>query len=231
LGDLKLDGDWDFVGAENEYRQAIDLDRNNVGAHVSLAALLSRVGRFDESLAEALRIEQIDPNSSATMQDSALYHYLAGRYADALGRFKKANDLGGISATRLAILASCYARTGLARDSLATAEQARRLAAPGTEQWADSYLADPYCREGKQDEVSGWIRTWERLSRQRYVEPLLMAIMIAPTGNRDKTFDWLEKGYQARSPNMPWLKVHPNLENLRTDPRFQDLVRRVGFPQ
>jgi len=92
-------------------------------------------------------------------------------------------------------------------------------------------LADPYCRGGKQDEVSGWIVIWERLSRQRYVEPFLMAMLIAPTGNREKAFDWLERAYQARSPNMPWLKVHPNLENLRTDPRFQDLVRRVGFPQ
>jgi len=231
LGVLKWSCDWDFVGAENEIRQAIDLDRNNVDAHSSLAALLSLLGRSDESLAEVLRIEQIDPNSSATMQDSAWLHYRAGRYADALGRFKKANDLGGISATRLAILASCYARMGLARDSLATAEQARRLIPPGMEQWPDVYLADPYCRAGKQDEVSGWIRTWERLSSQRFVEPFLMAILIAPTGNRDKAFDWLERAYQARSPGMPWLKVHPNLENLRTDPRFQDLVRRVGFPQ
>ena len=119
LGDLKWSCDWDFVAAENEFRQAIDLDRNNVGAHGSLATCLLLVGRFGESRAEALRVEEIDPNSS---QESAFLLYIAGRYADALGRFKKANDLGGTSATRLAMVASCYARMGLARDSLATAE-------------------------------------------------------------------------------------------------------------
>jgi tetratricopeptide (TPR) repeat protein len=116
---LKWSCDWDFVAAENEFRQAIDLDRNNVGAHGSLATCLLLVGRFGESRAEALRVEEIDPNSS---QESAFLLYIAGRYADALGRFKKANDLGGTSATRLAMVASCYARMGLARDSLATAE-------------------------------------------------------------------------------------------------------------
>jgi hypothetical protein len=115
-------------------------------------------------------------------------------------------------------------------ESIATALEGRKLVAPGEDQMADAYLAEPYAR-GRQEEVSQWIKNWERVSATRYVEPFLMALMIAPTGNRDKTFEWLERGYNGRSPNMPFLKVHPILEDLRPDPSFKDLVRRVGFPQ
>jgi hypothetical protein len=95
----------------------------------------------------------------------------------------------------------------------------------------DTYLADPFCRIGRRSEVLDWIGAWERQSAQGHLESFLMAIMIAPTGNRDLAFAWLEKAFEERSVNMLFLKVHPHLEILHPDPRYQDLVRRVGFPE
>ncbi len=116
-------------------------------------------------------------------------------------------------------------------EAIAVAEQARKLVEPGKEQMADAYLADPYLRCGRQAEALKWVEIWERLSKQRHVESFLMAIMNAAAGDRGRAFEWLEFAFKERSSNMPFLKIHPILEGLRPDPRFQALVRRVGFPQ
>ena len=130
----------------------------------------------------------------------------------------------------LALLAGAYARKGMDRDAAACSAKARELVAVGKQQMIDTYLADPFCRIGKQSEVLKWIETWEHVSTQGHVESFLMALMNAPAGNRDKAFAWLERAFEERSVNIPFLKVHPLLDTLHSDPRFQNLVRRVGFP-
>lgn len=231
LGTLKYRFDWDFSGGESNIRRAISLNENSLGAHSALAYYLSCVSRFDESVKEALKAEQLDPNSTGTAQTTALEYYFQGRYDQAIEKFDRAIELGGNSATRLAILASCYVRKGMNTQSLACAEQGRKLVLPGVDQMADAYLADPFSRNGKTDQVLEWINNWTLISKQRYVDGWLMAIMIAPTGNRDITCEWLERGYKERSPNMPWIKKHPSFDRISSDPRFQDLVRKMNFPE
>jgi tetratricopeptide (TPR) repeat protein len=165
------------------------------------------------------------------MQQSAFIYYLAGRHAEAIDRFNKANEMGPSSATRLAIMAGSYARRGMYDESIAAAEQARKLVEPGKELMADAYLTDPYSRCGRKAEALKWVEIWERLSKQRHVESFLMATMNAGVGNRDRAFEWLEIAFKERSTNMPFLKIHPILEGLRSDPRFQALVHRVGLPR
>ncbi len=86
-------------------------------------------------------------------------------------------------------------------------------------------------KSGKQAEARGLLEELLKLSAERYVPPYNMALFYNGLGERDKTLEWLERAYQERDPKLVFLKVDAKWNNLREDPRFQDLLRRVGFPQ
>ncbi len=229
LGVVKWRFDWDFSGSEAELRRAIELSPNSSGVHEAYSLELAITGRLDEAIIEALKAHELDPVAFESERHLGWIFFLAGRYDESITRYRIALGMDQDRPLELAHLAGAYARKGMDRDAADCAARARRLVAVGKQQMIDTYLADPFCRIGKQSEVLKWIDTWEYVSTQGHVESFLMALMNAPAGNRDKAFAWLERAFEERSVNMPFLKVHPLLETLRSDPRFQDLVRRVGF--
>jgi adenylate cyclase len=230
LGTIKWRFDWEFSGAEREMLKAIELNPNSSEAHGSYANYLAIAGRLEEAIAEALKAYELDPISAESERDLAWLFFLARRYDESIAHFRAALGMKPDRPLELALLAGAYARTGMDREAAACSVEARELVAVGREQMLDTYLADPFCRIDRRSEVLNWIEVWERQSAQSHIESFLMAIMIAPTGNRDKAFVWLERAFEERSVNMPFLKVHPQLETLHSDARFQELVRRVGFP-
>jgi TolB-like protein len=230
LGVVKWRFDWDFSGSEAEMRRAIELSPNSSGVHGAYSYELAITGRLDEAIVEALKAHELDPVAFDSERDLGWLYFLARRYDESITHFKIALGMDQDRPLELALLAGAYARKGLARDAAACSAKARELVAVGKQQMIDTYLADPFCRIGKRSEVLEWIDTWERVSTQGHVESFLMALMNAPAGNRDKAFGWLERAFEERSVNMPFLKVHPLLDTLHSDPRFQNLVRRVGFP-
>ena len=230
LGTIKWRFDWDFSGAEREMLKAIELNPASAGAHSNYGDYLAIAGRFEEAIAEALKGYELDPISAESERDMAWVFFLARRYDESTARFRTALGMKPGRPLELALLAGAYARRGMDRDAAESSAEARKLVAVGREQMLDTYLADPFCRIGRRSEVLKWIETWEHQSAQGHIESFLMALMIASTGDRDKAFAWLERAFEERSVNMPFLKVHPLLDTLHSDPRFQDLVRRVGFP-
>jgi adenylate cyclase len=230
LSTIKWRFDWDFPGAEVEIRRASGLNSNNSGVHWAYSILLAITGRLDEAIVEALKAHELDPVSFESERELGWVFFLAGRYDESIACFRIALGMDQNRPLELAILAGAYARRGMDRDAASCSAKARGFVAAGKEQMLDAYLAEPFCRIGRQSEVLRWIETWERVSTQGHAESLLMALMIAPTGNREKAFAWLERAFEERSVNIPFLKVHPLLDTLHSDPRFQNLVRRVGFP-
>ena len=230
LGVVKWRFDWDFSGSEAEMRRAIELSPNSSGVHGAYSYELAITGRLDEAIIEALKAHELDPVAFESERDLGWLYFLARRYDESITHFKIALGMDQDRPLELALLAGAYARKGLDRDAAACSAKARELVAVGKQQMIDTYLADPFCRIGKPSEVLKWIDIWERVSTQGHVESFLMALMNASAGNRDKAFAWLERAFEERSVNMPFLKVHPLLEPLHSDPRFQNLVRRVGFP-
>jgi adenylate cyclase len=230
LGTVKWRFEWDFSGAEREFQRAMELNPNSSAVHDSYSDFLAIMGRLDEAVIEALKAHELDPVSFESERDLAWTLFLARRYDESIDRMKKAMGMDQNRPLELAILAGAYARNGMDQDAAACSSKARELVPAGSEQMLDAYLADPFCRTGKMSEALKWIEIWKLRSAQGPVEDVLMAIMIAPTGNRDLAFAWLETGIRERSVNMPFLKVHPHLDTLRSDPRFPDLLRRVGFP-
>ncbi len=230
LGFLKWRYDWDFEGAEAEIKKAIALRPNSAGLHAGYAQYLSVMGRFDEAIKEQLMAEGLDPASHGAIRGTGWIYFQARRWDESIIRFKKALAIRPDQPLELALLGGAYGHKGADADSIVAAEKARHLVAPGKEQILDAYLAGPYSKAGKQAEVLQWIEIWDRLSTEHHLESFLMALMNAPPGNSDRAFDWLEKAYKERSVNMPFLLIHPLLDTLRSDRRFEDLVRRVGFP-
>jgi len=124
---------------------------------------------------------------------------------------------------------SAYIEKGMFAEAVAEARKARELNSANSQPAAQ--LGYALAKSGKQEEARGLLEELLRLSTQRYVSPGNIALIYNGLGERDETFSWLERGYKERDPKMVFLKVEPKWNNLRSDSRFQDLLRRVGFTQ
>jgi Flp pilus assembly protein TadD len=114
-------------------------------------------------------------------------------------------------------------------EAVAEARKARELS--GVSSYPTAFLGYALAKSGKQAEARALLEELLKLSTERYVSPYNIALIYNGLNERDETLAWLEKGYEQRDPKMVFLRVEPKWNNLRADPRFQDLLRRVGFPQ
>ena len=124
---------------------------------------------------------------------------------------------------------SAYIEKGMFPEDIAEARKARELSGVSTQPIA--LLGYALAKSGKQAEARAEIEGLLKLSTERYVPPYSIAFIYNGLDERDKALAWLERGYEQRDPKMVFLKVEPKWNNLRNDPHFQDLLRRVGFPQ
>jgi tetratricopeptide (TPR) repeat protein len=209
----------------------MELNPSSATAHVTYAAHLIAAGRLEEGVAEMIRAQALDPTSARTAGHLGWCYVAARRYDEAIAHFAKALQLDSNFAYAQAQLAWNYARKGVHPEAIAAGQEARRLVAPGEDLLTDGWLAEAYVRAGKQAEVLAWIETWERLSAHRYVDGYYLAYLYAAVGNPDAALQSLSRAYEDHSPNMPFLNVDPPFDPLRSDPRFRDLVRRVGLPE
>ncbi len=231
LSYVNLAFDWDWSGGEKEFKRAMELNPSSATAHVTYAAHLIAAGRLEEGVAEMIRAQALDPTSARTAGHLGWCYVAARRYDEAIAHFTKALQLDSNFAYAQAQLAWNYARKGVHPEAIAAGQEARRLVAPGEVLLTDGWLAEAYVRAGKQAEVLAWIETWERLSAHRYVDGYYLAYLYAAVGNPDAALQSLSRAYEDHSPNMPFLNVDPPFDPLRSDPRFRDLVRRVGLPE
>ena len=122
---------------------------------------------------------------------------------------------------------SAYIEKGMLSEAVAEARKAKELNSANSQPTAQ--LAYALAKSGKPEEARGLLEELLRVSSQRHVSPGNIALIYNSLGERDETFSWLERGFEERDPKMVFLKVEPKWNNLREDPRFQDLMRRVGF--
>jgi Flp pilus assembly protein TadD len=124
---------------------------------------------------------------------------------------------------------SAYIEKGMLSEAVAEARKAKEL--NGVNSQGAAQLAYALAKSGKQEEARSLLAELLRVASQRHVSPGNIALIYNSLGERDETFSWLERGFEQRDPKMVFLKVEPKWNNLRDDPRFQDLLRRVGLPQ
>lgn len=219
--------DWNWEGAESQYKRAIELNPNYPTAHQWYSVYLSSMGRHEEAIAQATRAQEIDPVSLPIARDLTRAFYLARQYDQAIAVSIKAIELDHRTYGLNSPLEMAYEQKGLYDQAIEARLKASSIA--GFESQVIAALREQY-------QSLGWKRYWqkelsrtEKLAKQEYVSPYILVRLYARLGEKEKAFEWLEKAYEERSDHLIYLKVDPILDSLRADARFKDLLRRVGF--
>jgi TolB-like protein/DNA-binding winged helix-turn-helix (wHTH) protein/Flp pilus assembly protein TadD len=229
LGVLSYVFDWDWDTADREFNRAIALAPSYSCVHEDRAIFLALIGRRAEALAEITKIDQLDYGSSAAHTESMTYYGLRD-YPDLIEASRRALLLDPKDWYQHYTLGVGYEGTGKLLEAISEYQKAVELSAG--DQDSTAALAHAFVAIGRRAEAEKILHDFERKSKSAHVSPYLMATMFASLGDKDRAFDFLEKAYQERSLNLPWgLKADSRIDNLRSEPRFQALMRQVNFPQ
>jgi TolB-like protein/DNA-binding winged helix-turn-helix (wHTH) protein/Flp pilus assembly protein TadD len=214
--------DWDWKVAEKEYRRAIELDPNYATAHHWYAEYLAQMGRFDEALVESERARQLDPLSLVIAADNGVILYYSRQYDRAIEQFRAALDMDP-TFPRAHMVQAAYAQKGMYADSLAVISKWQ----PGPGYWSN--LAYDYGRSGRQAEAQLALRELQKLDRRQPVDPLTFCVAYIGMNKNNQAVTSLQKAFEEHSISLASLKVDPIYDPLRSDPRFQDLLRHIGL--
>ena len=222
-------GRWDWSGAEAEYRRAIELNPNYAHAHQWYSQLLCELGRFDEGLAEAQRAHSLDPLNLILAADIGNRLYWARRYSDAIAPLQKTLELDSNFAVAHRFLGQVYEQNGTFEAALSELKRAAELSSNNPIDLGA--LGHTYAMSEQRKQASEILQQLQRLSAKRHVSGYHFALIYAGLGDKENALHWLEEAYREHSTWILHLKVDPRLDPLRSDPRFQDLLRRVGLGQ
>ena len=216
------------LAAERHFKRALELDPNNAEAFLYYAHLRSNQGRHEEALREAARALELEPFNSRfnALEGQFLVH--AGRSDEALTRLQSVLALDPNNVLALMFIATAYIEKGMHAEAIA----ASRKAADRTRRTMShplGLLGYALAKSGDTAKARAVLAELLATSETKYMAPYGVALVYNALGERDETFAWLERGFQARDHKMNLLKVDPKWNNLHGDPRFGDLVRRIGF--
>jgi tetratricopeptide (TPR) repeat protein len=224
LGYVLASYDRDFAGSERELKRAIELNPNYATARQWYGEVLTYLGRFDESFAEFRRGLELEPLSLPINWDYGRCLYMGRRYGEALAQLKKTLELDpGFSRARRT-LAELYRINGDYAN--AAEEYAKSFELRGESQNA-VLLRESFAKGG----WKGYLRLVTAENSPLKENNSVRARAYLELGEKEKAFAELTKAYENRGSGLAWLKVEPQLAPLRSDPRFADLMRKVGLPQ
>jgi serine/threonine-protein kinase len=220
--------DWNWTASEDQFKRALELDPNSGLTHLYYAHLLSNIGRNTEALMEAKRAREIEPLSPfvSALEGQFLLH--AGRTDEAIERLRLTSELDPNFYFPHHFAASTYIEKGMFAEALVSARRAKELGPDQTV--ATALTAFALAKLGKHDEAQAVLDELLERSARRWVPPYQIAFAYQGLGETEKALAYLEKGYQARDPKMAFLKVEPKWKDLRPHPRFQELMKKMGFP-
>lgn len=228
LAAVKEDSEWDWAGADREFRRAVELSPNYATAHQWYGEYLLRVGRIEEGVAEMQRAEELDPGSPVMNAEVGGAFYWARRYDNSIEQLRKSIAMEPNFSYAHSWLGFAYLQKGMYNEAITEFQKAVDVS--GGSSTFLAALGHAYGLAGKKEQSRTIIEKLKAISRQSYVSPYDMAIIYTGIGDEDQALNWLEVGYNLHDPAMDMLQVEPALDTLRSDNRFQDLIRRVGLP-
>jgi TolB-like protein/Tfp pilus assembly protein PilF len=228
LAVLKEEADWDWAGAEVEYRKAIELNPNDVTSHHWYSNMLWITGRSKEGLAEIEKALALDPASPQINVNHAGLLLELHRYDDAMVELNRLIAANPEFPVNYGTRASLHWRLG--NQDAAVADWAMEMTKSGRPEWAEAFTGG-YRKAKLKGACVALIEVLKSESQKKYVSPNDFARYYGLMGDRDQAFAWLEKGYAERSGRMEYLKIENFLEPFRSDPRYIDLLKRMGLPQ
>ena len=219
-------GDWDRQGTEKEFKRALDLNQSYAMAHLEYGRFLTQQSRFEEAIAQMKLAEEIDPQSERIRYESGWIYYCARQYDRAINLFREALSMDMNSAQTHRRIGLAFAQKGLLKEAIAELGKALEIREDAA---YESDLGWLYATMGRKNEVHKALNKLQELSRRKYVSPCYTARIYAGLGDKDHMFPLLEKAYQDHSDRLLDLQGDPVFDAYRTEPRFLDLIHRVGF--
>jgi serine/threonine protein kinase/Tfp pilus assembly protein PilF len=227
LGRIKLHYDWDWLGAEKELKRALELNPHYATAQEWYALYLMIMGRFEEAVAEAKRALETDPLSLIINAVLGGVYYFAGTLNESLEQFRKTLEIDPNFSVTYLFQAGALEATGRLEEAVDSLNKLVLLT--GKSPFALGYYGGALALAGRRDEALKIRDDLVELSQKRFVSPFYIAMIYVGLGDQEKAFENLEKAYEERESFMAFINTWPVLEGLRPDPRFQDLVKRMGF--
>jgi TolB-like protein len=232
LGHVSFVYDWDWQRAERLLERAIELDPSSSLAHIAYGVYLAYVvGRYEEAIAEGRRAVVLDPFSLLSRAILAEIYWLARQHDRALEEAEKVLDMDRDYDRAREVMMWVYEDLGMCEEYLALRREG--VMGHGAEPQALQAALEQACAG------SGFVGVWqrqvernlERIAAGEYVPPIALALDFARLERMDEAFEWLERAYDERAGSLAFIKTHPAYYGLRSDPRFQDLLRRMNFPE
>lgn len=223
LANTAMTLDWDWPNAAAEFHRAIELNTNSATSHEKFAFFLVRTGHPQEAIAEIHRSVDLDPVSGSTFHSSGFIYYFARQYDRALDVTRTVRNLRINVPDWTFLLGEIFAEKRMYDDSIAAFQKA------GNGPYTLGHLGNVYGRSGKSDAARDTIARLQKSVEQDGVGRYEIALVYAGLGQKTEAFHWLEEAYRAHDVGLVYLKVDPCLDSIRSDPRFQDLIRRVGL--
>jgi serine/threonine protein kinase/Flp pilus assembly protein TadD len=225
----KLAFDWDWMGAEREFKRAIELNPGYAITHHWYAECLAGMGRYAEALAEIRQAQELDPLSLIISSIVGWVFYFDRRDDQAIAEFRKTLELDPNFWVAHWTLGRAYEQKAMFVEAIAEIQKAIDFS--GGSPLSLAALGHTYAVWGRRAEAERVLNELKESSKQGYISPYGIAAIHAGLGEKDQAFIWLEKAYEERSGWLIWLRAEPISDPLRSDPRFQDLLRRIGLTQ
>jgi tetratricopeptide (TPR) repeat protein len=228
LGNLKYVYDWDWSGAEEEMKRAVALDPNSWFAHAAYAGLLMALGRFPEAITHQQIAAQLDPTSSLNRGDLGRTFYWAGKYDEAIENLKRALEMNSQDDLAYSTLAGVYDQIGRYDEALAALDKAQALR-PNF--WLyRAQRAGLYARAGRRSEALWMIEEFRATTGPARFPEIGLAQVYSALGEKDEAFRLLMKVIEERNQFLSWIKTDPTFKSLHSDPRWNEVLRRMNFP-
>lgn len=219
LGMTRLLSDWDFAGAQGDFRRAVELNPSLGEAHRGLSWSLHVVGRWDEAFAEMRRAKEVEPLTPLFASDLGWQYLVAGQYDAAMDEARKSLELDPSFLQGHYVLGDVYRAKGMYADAIAAHQKAAK--------WQ---LGATYAFAGRHEEARKIAAEIRNSGKPGSNDDWALAQVHAALNEKDEAFRRLEAAYKSRYGLMPWIRVWPELAPLRDDPRLEDLARRIGLP-
>lgn len=229
LGLIRFQYDWDWQGAEEEFRTALDINPSYAPAHHFFADYLKAMGRFDEALLEIEKARELDPLSLAINIGVGHVLYLSRQYDKAIEEYQRAVELDPSFMATHVWFGRPYLEKGLFAEAIAELETAVRLSGEST--LALAMLGHGLASAGRTDQALHILEKLKERSKSQYVPSYWIAVIYNGFKDKEKTIAWMWKAFEERSSWLVWSNVEPRFAWLREDPDFAALMKAMEFPR
>jgi TolB-like protein/DNA-binding winged helix-turn-helix (wHTH) protein/Tfp pilus assembly protein PilF len=230
LGRVLAAYDWDWTSAEKEYKRAIELNPRYATAHQWYGGYLSAMGRSDEAIAERKRALELEPLSLVINFELGLAYYYARDYDHAIQQFQKTLELDQNFPPAHNFLPAAYEQKAMYSEAIAGFKSSIPLTAGSESTLSKAGLGHVYGVTGRKSDARTVLGELKQTSGKEYLPATSIALIYAGLGEKDQAFAWLDKGYKQRAFQVQWIGIEPRWDSLRSDPRFKDLLHRIGLP-